>query len=162
MHTLKTTFLSVLDYGDIIYKIAAPSALKPLDAVYHSALRWVTGDSYGTHHCTLYVNAGLPSLSERRELHWHLYIFKAITGKLPPYICNLLDHSQDPYRTRSNNVKTLKVPFARTELGKEAFSVSAPRAWNDLQKSLSITLMPSVGVFREMVSNTFNHDCNCF
>ena len=99
---IEATFLSVLDYGDIIYKIATPSILKPLDTVYHSALRWVTGDSYGTHHCTLYENAGLPSLSERREMHWYLFVLKAIAGMLPPYICNRLDHNLSPYQTRSD------------------------------------------------------------
>ena len=130
--------------------------------MYHSALRWVTGDSFGTHHCTLYENAGLFSLSERRMKHWHLFDFKAISGKLPPYICALLDHNPSPYQTRSSDVITLKVPFAHTELRKAAFSVSAPFAWNELQKSLKVRSLPSVGVFREMVSNSFTHDCNCF
>lgn len=30
--------LSALDYGDVIYMNAAATSLKPLDAVYHSAL----------------------------------------------------------------------------------------------------------------------------
>ena len=129
-----------LDYGDIIYKIAPLSILKPLDTVYHSALRWVTGDSCGTHHCTLYENAGLPSLSERREMHWYLFVFKAIAGMLPSYICNLLDYNPSPYQTRSSDVLTLLVPFARTELGKAAFSVSAPFTWNELQSLYQLHL----------------------
>uniref|UniRef100_A0A0E9XHX0 Uncharacterized protein n=1 Tax=Anguilla anguilla TaxID=7936 RepID=A0A0E9XHX0_ANGAN len=34
---VEAVFLSVLDYGDVLYRIAAPSTLKPLDSVYHSA-----------------------------------------------------------------------------------------------------------------------------
>ena len=40
--------MSVLDYFDIIY---AATTLKPLDAIYHSSLHFVTGDSFYTHHC---------------------------------------------------------------------------------------------------------------
>jgi hypothetical protein len=36
-----STFLSVLDYGDIIYQGAAATIYKPLDAMYHNALHFV-------------------------------------------------------------------------------------------------------------------------
>ena len=151
-----------MDYGDIIYRTASPSILKRLDTVYHSALRWVTGDSYGTHHCTLYGNTGLSSLSERRDKHWYLFIFKALSGLLPPYICSMLNQDSSPYQTRSSDFLTLKVPFAHTELGKAAFSINAPLAWNELQKSLKIGSLPALGQFRTMVSNTFVLECKCF
>jgi hypothetical protein len=42
-HTLvKLTILSILDFGDVIYKIASNTLLCKLDAVYHSAIRFVT------------------------------------------------------------------------------------------------------------------------
>ena len=72
---IQAVFLSVLDYGDIIYRHAAATTMRPLDSVYHSALRFITGDSYGTHHCTLYKKVGWTSLSDRRKYHWCLYIF---------------------------------------------------------------------------------------
>lgn len=34
----ESTILSTLDYGDILYADADATTLKPLDAVYHSAL----------------------------------------------------------------------------------------------------------------------------
>lgn len=51
---MKLLFFSVMDYGDVISRHASASTLKPLDAVYHSALSFITGDVYSTHHCTLY------------------------------------------------------------------------------------------------------------
>lgn len=39
---VKAFFLSLWDYGDVIYIHAALSTLKPLDAVYHFALRFIT------------------------------------------------------------------------------------------------------------------------
>ena len=42
-HTLiKLTILPILDFGDVIYKIASNTLLNKLDAVYHSAIRFVT------------------------------------------------------------------------------------------------------------------------
>jgi hypothetical protein len=40
---IQSMFLSVLDYGDIIYMNAAATSLKMLDAVYHNALHFITG-----------------------------------------------------------------------------------------------------------------------
>ncbi len=57
----------MLDYGDIVYMHASPTPLKPLDAVYHSALHFTTGDSYLTHHCILYEKLGWSSLTSRSE-----------------------------------------------------------------------------------------------
>ena len=159
---IEATFLSVLDYGDIIYRSAAPSLLKQLDTVYHSALRWITGDDYGTHHCTLYVNAGLSSLSERRDKHWHLFLYKALAGMLPTYICSMLTPNDGIYQTRSGDFLRLKVPHTRTGLGSTAFSVSGPTSWNLLQNSLKLSSLPSLGQFKGMIQNIFYRDCSCF
>ena len=43
---VQATFLPVLDYAGVIYMHAALSTLKPLDAVYNSALCFVTGDGF--------------------------------------------------------------------------------------------------------------------
>ena len=157
-----TTFLSVLDYGDTIYRSAAPSLLKRLDTVYHSALRWITGDCYGTHHCSLYENSGLSSLTERRDKHYFLFLFKAVSGLLPSYICSLLETCNMSYRTRSSELIMLKVPRVQSEFGKAAFSVSGPTSWNSLQKTLKLSVLPSLGQFKEMLHDTFNRECTCF
>ena len=135
---IEATFLSVLDYGDIIYRHAAAATLKPLDTVYHSALRFITGDSYNTHHCILYNRVGWSSLSERRTKHWHQFIFKAIDGKLPPYITLLLKWKRNSRQTRSSDWLTLEVPSVHSELGKTAFRFDAPTSWNTLQQTLKI------------------------
>ena len=48
-HTLvKLTILPILDFGDVIYKIASNTQLSKLDAVYHSAILFVTKAPYTT------------------------------------------------------------------------------------------------------------------
>lgn len=50
--------------------IASASTLKPLSAIYHSALRCITADVYLTHHCIL------SSLSQRGNKHLFLFIYQ--------------------------------------------------------------------------------------
>ena len=159
---IEAVFLSVLDYGDVIYRHAAASTLKQLDSVYHSALRFITGDSYDTHHCMLYSKVGWPSLSTRRNHRWYLFIHKAISGKLPPYISSLLKWNVGTQLTRSSSWLTLDVPFARTELGSTAFSVDAPDTWNSLQQTFKLEALPSIVVFRRLLVNLCSSSCNCF
>lgn len=75
---IQATFMSVLDYGDIIYMHASTATLKPLDAIYHCAIRFITGDNYKTHHCILYQHVGWTSLAVRLEKHALLFIYKAL------------------------------------------------------------------------------------
>ena len=159
---VEAVFLSVLDYGDVIYRHAAPSTLKQLDSVYHSALRFITGDSFDTHHCILYDKVGWPSLSLRRSLHWYMFVHKAITGKLPPYISSMLVWNDGDQQTRSSDWLTLNVPFARTDLGGTAFFIDAPKTWNSLQQTFRLEVLPSTATFKRLVLNLCTTSCNCF
>uniref|UniRef100_A0A8C7QQ74 Reverse transcriptase domain-containing protein n=1 Tax=Oncorhynchus mykiss TaxID=8022 RepID=A0A8C7QQ74_ONCMY len=90
-HTLvKLTILPILDFGDVIYKIASNTLLNKLDAVYHSAIRFVTKAPYTTHHCDLYALVGWPSHHTRRQTHWLHVIYKTLLGKVPPYLSSLV------------------------------------------------------------------------
>ena len=68
---IQSTFLSVPDNCDTIYQSAATTTLKPLDAIYHSALRFVTGDSF-YNHCILCRKVGWISLKTHRLLSHRL------------------------------------------------------------------------------------------
>ena len=166
MHTRKrlieALFLSALDYGDIIYRNASATSLKTLDAVYHSALRFITGDTYDTHRCILYNKIGWPSLATRRDQHWFIFIFKALIGRLPPYLNSMLQWKATGYHTRSQNYLMLEVPHASTELGKSAFRCCAPHTWNTLQASLKYRSLVSLGCFQRDIATLVNLDCTCF
>ena len=154
--------MSVLDYGDVVYRHASHSCLKLLDSVFHSALRFITGDAYDTHHCLLYEKVGWSSLKERRDAHWHIFIYKALTGKLPRYLTEMLQISDGLYQTRSTDMLMLYVPQARSELGKTAFSLSAPDSWNNLQQQIKLNTFISFNQFKQTILNLPNSTCNCF
>lgn len=98
----------------------------PLDAVYHSALHFISNDSYNTHHGTLYQNVGWSFLTVRGQQHWFLSIFKALSQLLSPYLSSLLTMKSQNIGTHSQNWLLGHIPFVRTELGKTSFSHNAP------------------------------------
>ncbi len=154
--------LSVLDYGDIIYRNASATTLKPLDALFHSALRFITGDSYTTHHCILYNKVGWPSLTVRRDQHWFLFIYKALIRKLPPYLNSLLVRNTWAYHTRSQDCLMLEVPCVSTDLGKTAFKYGAPHTWNILQGLLKYDSLYPLEHFQSRLTTLVNFNCTCY
>lgn len=159
---VQATFMSVLDYGDIIYMHASANTLKPLDAIYHCALRFITGDSYKTHHCILYQHVGWASLSVRREQHALLFIYKALLLKLPPYISSLISTRYTNFKTRSQMWITLETPAVSTELGRTAFSSFAPYLWNKLQIQLKLDTLVSLAHFKNVMEDQYDVVCDCF
>lgn len=164
VHMSQSVFISVLDYGDVIYGNASHSTLKTLDAVYHSALRFITGDHYGTHHCTLYNKVGWPALAEKRDGHWKTFIYKTIIGLMPLYLSSLIHWNCNTLNTRSQSWLSLYLPHVNTKLGKTAFCYKAPYIWNEAQKSLRLCSFISLREFLNLISCTTDfscNDCNC-
>ena len=52
-HLISTTFLPLLDYGDLLYMNTPDQYLRKLDTVYHSALRFVTRCGNRVLHCSI-------------------------------------------------------------------------------------------------------------
>ena len=140
---------------------SAPSSLKPLDAVYHSALRFITGDGFLTHHCRLYEKVGWPSLAIRREQHCTIFIYKALLKKLPNYLNSLLEPKVGHHHTRSQDYFVLEIPTVSSELGKTAFRFYGPHMWNCLQSVLKLENLISLDRFKILVWNTLRSNCTC-
>lgn len=56
-----------MNYSDVIFRHAPANAIKPLDAIYHSALCVITGDSDMTHHCILIDKVAWFSVNEKQS-----------------------------------------------------------------------------------------------
>ena len=162
MAIVQSTILSVLDYGDIVYMYAAPSTLKLLDSVYHSAIRFVTGDAFRTHHCNLYKNVGWSPLADRREKHCLLFVYKALVGKLPNYLMSLLKLKSICHNTRSQSLISLEIPLTKTNIGKIAFKFFASHKWNTIQVELKLTKYLSVNQFKSLLDAKDVPQCCCF
>ena len=70
--------LPIMDYADVVYLTAPKTNLLPLNTLFNRLCRFALDCSYFTHHCTMYENLNLPSLTVRRQQHWLQFIFKCI------------------------------------------------------------------------------------
>lgn len=87
--------------------------LKPVDAVYHSALRFKTEDGFIMHRCLLYEKVGWQS-------HCILFIYKALLGKLTGYLSCLLNYKSSLHCTKFQHYLDPKNHHVNTETGKLA------------------------------------------
>uniref|UniRef100_A0A8K9VEK2 Reverse transcriptase domain-containing protein n=1 Tax=Oncorhynchus mykiss TaxID=8022 RepID=A0A8K9VEK2_ONCMY len=148
-HTLvKLIILPILDIGDVIYKIASNTLLNKLDAVYHSATRFVTKATYTTLHCNLYALVRLPLLHTRRQTYWLQVIYKSLLGKAPPYLSSLVTIAAPTHCTRYNRYISLVTPKANSYFGRLSFQFSAANDWNELQKFLKLETHISLTSFK--------------
>jgi len=92
----------------------------------------------------------------RRYKHWLILVYKAIVGQLPLYMISLLTVYSQGYNLRSSRYILLNVPLMKTEFRKTAFIYSAPTAWNEIQRSLKLTVFMSVNEFVASQSNISN------
>ena len=160
---IQATFVSILDYGDILYMHANLSSLKMLDSVYHAALRFVTDLGFRTHHCSLYESVGWPSLYNRRWEHWYCFLYKAVLCDLPPYLCSLLVPKVNTRscRLRHDRLKMYTIPRTRTVFGESAFKAFAPSSWYKLQSHLNLDYLPSMEDFKARIKDYLTTECTC-
>lgn len=158
---VKLTILPILDFGDVVYKIASKTLLSKLDVIYHSAIRFVTKAPYTTHHCNLYSLIGWPSLHTRRRIHWLLVIYKSLLGLSPPYLNSLVTVATSIRNTRASRYISLVIPKVKSSFGRLSFQFSAANDWNELQKSLKIEVPISLGNFKHQISQLFTDSCSC-
>ena len=157
-HTLvKLTILPILDFGDVIYKIASNTLLNKLDAVYHIAIRFVTKAPYTTHHCDL----GWPSLHTCRQTHWLQVIYKTLLGKVPPYLSSLVTIAAPTCSMRSSRCISLGTPKTNSSFGRLSFQFSAANDWNELQESLKLENLISLTSFKHQLSEQLTDYCTC-
>jgi hypothetical protein len=90
--------------------MSSNTLLNKLDAVYHSAICFVTKAPYTTHHCDLYTLIGWPSLHTRSQTHWLQVIYKILLGKVPPYLSSLVTIAAPTCSTRPSRYLSLVTP----------------------------------------------------
>ena len=123
------------------------ASLSRLQLVQNSAARLLTGTKKREHITPVLIK--LHWLPVRYRIHYKvlLYVFKALHGLAPEYISDLISLHQSNRSLRSDDQLHLMVPRSRLKCkGDWAFSVAAPRLWNDLP--LSVKSSPTLPVFQ--------------
>ena len=99
-----------------------------------------------------------PSLPLLKQLHWlpvsyrinfklSTLAYRALSTQQPFYLASLLHLSNIPRQLRSSVSQQLIVPRTKLNLGKRAFSVAAPRVWNELPIALKTS--ETIAIFRK-------------
>jgi len=138
---------SRLDYCNVLYLGVSQASLSRLQLVQNSAARLLTGTKKREHITPVLIKLHWLPIRYRVQYKALLYVFKSLNGQSPEYVTDLISRCQSSRSLRSNDQLLLMVPRSRLKCkGDLAFSVAAPRLWNDLP--LSVKSCPSLGVFQ--------------
>ena len=102
------------------------------------------------------VLSALHWLPVRFRIHFKilLFVFKSLHGLAPPYISELLVPYVPTRSLRSANKMLLVIPRSNlVNRGDRAFSVAAPKLWNQLP--LRIKQAPSLSIFKTRLKTLF-------
>ena len=81
---------------------------------------------------------------------------RALSTQQPPYLASLLHLSNIPRQLRSS-ISQLIVAKTKLNLGKRAFSVAAPRVWNELPITLKTS--KTIVIFRKKTQDISIPNC---
>ena len=130
---------SKLDYGNALLGGVPKYLVKKLQSVQNAAARVVTKTGKYDH------------ISDKlRDLKWlpvkyrilyklNLLTWKVLNGQSPDYLSEMISERDVDIDLRSGNTKVLNVPKTKLKtMGDRAFSVIAPKTWNQLPKELRL------------------------
>jgi len=119
----------------LLYNLPKVLLLK-LQRVQNTAARIVTRASKHDSATAILKDLHWLPITARIEYKICSMTWKALNGRAPAYISDLLTPYTAARTLRSSNQALLSVPRCRLNYGERAFSVAAPKLWNDLPVSI--------------------------
>ena len=104
--------------------------------------RVITSASYSKHSADIQREPGWLSLSEMRQHHMALMMFKLNHGLCPSYLSDMFDINTSwlSYDFRSSRMNLI-VPKARTNYFRNSFASAGAKLWNSIPASLKERLL---------------------
>ncbi|KAL6455414.1 hypothetical protein MHYP_G00361580 [Metynnis hypsauchen] len=143
-----------LDYCNALYVGVNQTLLTRLQMVQNAAARLLVGVKKREHITPILASLHWLPVRFRIDFKILLFVFKCLHGLAPLYLSDLL-HLYAPSRSlRSADLSLLAVPKTKRKLrGDRAFSVAAPKLWNDLP--LHIRQADSLSAFKSSLKSHF-------
>lgn len=143
-----------LDYCNALYIGVNQASLSRLQMVQNAAARLLTGTRKREHIMPVLASLHWLPVCFRIKFKILLFVFKSLHGQAPAYIDDLLK-THTPLRSlRSADQLFLSVPRTRLKnRGDRAFSIVAPRLWNDLP--MCVRVASSLDIFKSRLKTHF-------
>ena len=140
LNMLKTYFMVIgsrQTYCCIVWDSIGETLVDSLQKLQNRAALVITGASYSKHSADIRHELGWLSLSEMRQHHMALMMFKVNHGLCPSYLSDMFDiyTSRLSYDLRSSGMNLI-VPKARTNYFRNSFASAGAKLWNSLPSSL--------------------------
>ena len=135
------TIVSRLDYANALLYGIPEKQLERLQRLQNHAARLITNDSSSVHSKDILKRLHWLPVRARIQYKILLLTFKSLNGLAPSYLRDLLTIQVPQRSTRlSANGVRLVVPRSKLRFGGDrAFSITAPRLWNELPSDLRST-----------------------
>ena len=130
---------SKLDYGNALLGGVPKYLVKKLQVVQNAAARVVTKTGKYDHISEKLRDMKRLPVKYRILYKLNMLTWKALNGQSPDYLSNLISYREIEKDLRSGNTKVLVIPKTNLKtMGDRAFSVTAPKTWNNLPKDLRL------------------------
>ena len=148
----KTLILPQFDYCDVVWGNSSKTSLSKLDKLQSCAGRVILGLPRRSSTDLVLSTLGWTTLEDRRTFHLSTLVYKSLTFKLPPQLCNCFTSIVNARvrNTRSSSHGNLVVPFSKTKSGLRKFVVRGAYAFNALPIALKCPLPNNIASFRNM------------
>ncbi len=143
-----------LDYCNSLYTGINQYSLSCLQLIQNAAARLLTGSQKRDHITPVLASLHWLPIKFQIDFKLLLFVYKALNGAAPSYLSELLISYSPSRPLRSADQGFLTVPHSCHKLrGDRAFSVAAPRLWNNIPPS--VRLAPSSDSFKSRLKAYF-------
>ena len=131
--------LSHLNYCNSLLFGIPDSTLSRLQKIQNRAARLVTLSKASDHTQDILKTLHWLPVKERIEFKILCMVYRCLNQCSPDYLSELVEKYTPPRNLRSLNDSQLCMPRSRTMLGERAFSICAPKLWNNLNCDIKTT-----------------------
>lgn len=136
--TLVHSFITAkLDYCNSLLAGVPDCQIKRLQRIQNTAARIVSRRPRREHISPILASLHWLPIRQRIKYKILVFVFKALHGTAPSYLCDLIHLHHPARQLRSSVLVTLSVTKVKTKYGARAFSVYGPTLWNSLPSGIA-------------------------